>query len=145
MSMRFNRTSTLCRMLVAMYATSSTLPHTKPPLHFSCPFIDLLLLSMLLPHALTQCCKGKGDAVVWSLMPAGSSAQCERRVVVIRQRRMAEEEDERSSIAARPSTLSTRRTLSNVRASCDRRTFSCHACALLFQSNTLSIATASEA
>ena len=44
-----------------------------------------------------------------------------------------------------PSTLSTRRTLSNVSASCDRRTFSCHACALLFQSNALSIPAASEA
>ncbi len=44
-----------------------------------------------------------------------------------------------------PSTLSTRRTLSNVSASCDRRTFSCHACASLFQSNALSIPAASEA
>ena len=57
---------------------------------------------MLLPHALTHRCKGKGDAVVWSLTLAGLSAQCKRRVVVIRLRRMAEEDDERSSIAARP-------------------------------------------
>jgi len=60
---------------------------------------------MLLPHALTHRCKGKGDAVVWSLMPAGPSAQCKRRVVVIRLRRMADEEEERSSIAARPTPI----------------------------------------